>query len=313
MPRPMPLAPPVTTATRPASCSIVVPPWYRRRLEHCNSGDLGTFVAIETTTTCFHHTDRETGRACTRCGRPACSECLHDAPVGAHCWECIRAARPPLRQRARVWNATVGPLATKALVAVNVLVFLFTMSDPGLERDLALSARTVHAGEWWRLLTAGFVHYGLIHIAFNMLLLYQFGSMLEPALGRTRFLALYFAALLCGSFGAVLLSPNALTGGASGAVFGLVGAAAIGLRQRGVSVWDTGIGGLLVVNLILTFAIPGISVGGHLGGLVGGTLVGAVMLDTRPGRGNAAFSTAVAVAVALLALLGGIWAAGRPW
>jgi membrane associated rhomboid family serine protease len=277
-------------------------------------GVVGTFVGIETTTTCFHHTDRETGRACTRCGRPACAECLHDAPVGSHCWECVKAARPPLRQRARMWNASVGPLATKFLIAVNVVVFLFTMSDRGLERDLAVSAPAVHrAGEWWRLLTAGFVHYGLIHIAFNMILLYQFGVMLEPALGRARFLALYLAALVCGSFGAVLLSPNAMTGGASGAVFGLVGAAAIGLRQRGISVWDTGIGGLLVVNLIFTFAIPGISVGGHLGGLVGGAAVGAVMLDVRDrGRWTTALGLAFGIAVAVAALYGGMWAAGRP-
>src|SRR5437764_7396050 len=85
-----------------------------------------TVGPIETVTTCFHHPDRETGRSCTRCGRPACSECLHDAPVGAHCFECIRAARPPARQRFRRWNATAGPVATKTLIAINVVVFLLT-------------------------------------------------------------------------------------------------------------------------------------------------------------------------------------------
>lgn len=268
-------------------------------------------MAIETATTCFHHTDRETGRSCTRCGRPACAECLHDAPVGSHCWECIRAARPPLRQRARMWNATVGPVATKAIVAANVVVFLFTMSDPSLERRLALSAPSVSSGDWWRLVSSGFVHYGLLHIAFNMLLLWQFGAMLEPAIGRIRFVALYLAALLCGSFGAVLLSPHALTAGASGAVFGLVGAAAVGLRQRGISVWDSGVGALLLVNLVLTFAIPNISVGGHVGGLLGGSAVGALMLDTRRGRSNVVFSLVVAVAVAGVALYAGLWTATR--
>jgi membrane associated rhomboid family serine protease len=158
------------------------------------------------------------------------------------------------------------------------------------------------------LLTAGFVHYGLLHLAFNMLLLWQFGAMLEPALGRVRFAALYVAALLCGSFGAVLLSPSALTAGASGAVFGLVGAAAIGLRRRGISVWDSGIGGLLVVNLVLTFALPNISIGGHVGGLLGGGAVGAAMLDARPGR----LGLVVALVVSVLAVAGGVWAAGRP-
>ena len=280
---------------------------------------------MTTTTTCFHHTDRETGRACTRCGRPACAECLHDAPVGSHCWECIRAARPPLAQRARRWNATVGPLATKVLIALNVAVFLWAMTSTAstvggsvrrgsVERDLALAARFVDDGEWWRLLKSGFVHYGLLHLAFNMLLLWQFGSMLEPALGRVRFVALYFVALLGGSFGAVYLSPDALTAGASGAVFGMVGAAAIGLRQRGLSVWDSGVGGLLVVNLVLTFVIPNISIGGHVGGLVGGAIVGGVMLDLRWGRSRAgaAVGLAVAVLVAGAAFAGGLWAAGRP-
>lgn len=208
---------------------------------------------------------------------------------------------------------------TKVIIALNVAVFLWATADAtssvggtvgrgSVERDLALSARFVEDGEWWRLLTAGFVHYGLLHLAFNMLLLWQFGSMLEPALGRVRFAALYVAALLCGSFGAVLLSPSALTAGASGAVFGLVGAAAIGLRRRGISVWDSGIGGLLVVNLVLTFALPNISIGGHLGGLVGGGIVGAAMLDVRPGR----LGLVVAVVLSALAVAGGVWAAGLP-
>jgi membrane associated rhomboid family serine protease len=208
---------------------------------------------------------------------------------------------------------------TKVLIALNVGVFLWATADAGssvggtvgrgsVERDLALSARFVEDGDWWRLFTSGFVHYGLLHLAFNMLLLWQFGSMLEPALGRIRFAALYVTALLCGSFGAVLLSPSALTAGASGAVFGLVGAAAIGLRRRGIGVWDSGVGGLLVVNLVLTFAVPNISIGGHVGGLLGGGIVGATMLDVRPAR----LGLVVAVVVSLLAVVGGMWAAGRP-
>ena len=270
------------------------------------------------TVTCFHHTDRETGRSCTRCGRPACSECLHDAPVGAHCWECIRAARPPRGERLRRWNAGAGPLATKVLIALNVVVYLLTAAGGGavgrggdLQSRLALFGPAVAKGDWYRLVTSGFVHYGLIHIGFNMLLLYQLGSMLEPALGRTRFLALYFAALLTGSFGALLLSPNALTGGASGAVFGLFGAAAIGLHQRGVNVWQTGVGGLLAINLVLTFVIPGLSIGGHLGGLAGGTAVGSVMLQARPSRRATVEGIVFAILVAGAAVGGALWAAHR--
>ncbi|MBV8159704.1 MAG: rhomboid family intramembrane serine protease, partial [Acidimicrobiia bacterium] len=122
-------------------------------------------MRIETTTTCFHHPNRETGRSCTRCGRPACSECLHDAPVGAHCFECIRAARPPTRQRLRRWNAAQGPLATKVLIAVNVVVFLVTSVSGvqaagrggDLQTQLSLYGPAVARGEWYRLVSSGFV------------------------------------------------------------------------------------------------------------------------------------------------------------
>ena len=239
--------------------------------------------------TCFHHHDRETGRSCTRCGRPACPECLRQAAVGSQCWQCIKDARPPARERARRWNATAGPLVTKALVALNVGVFVLTTvvttaprRGPDLADRLALFGPAVEDGEWYRLVTSGFVHAGLLHLAMNLLLLYRLGETLEPALGRVRFSILYFASLLTGSFGALLLSPNAFTVGASGAVYGLLGALAVGLRSRGVSVWQSGIGSLLVVNLLITFLVPGISIGGHLGGLVGGALLGARLL--RGGR-----------------------------
>lgn len=268
--------------------------------------------------TCFHHRDRETGRSCTRCGRPACAECLRDAAVGAHCWECIRAARPPARERARRWNATAGPLVTKVLIAANALVFLLTTLQAGatgrggqLQGDLVLFGPAVAAGEWYRLLSSGFVHFGLIHVGFNLVLLYRFGEMLEPALGRVRFVALYVCALLAGSFGALLVEPLALTGGASGAVFGLVGAAGLAHRRQGIGVWQSGIGGLLAVNLVITFVIPGISVGGHLGGLAGGTAVGAVMVRSSPSRRATVEGLAWAVVIAGLALLGADWAAHR--
>jgi membrane associated rhomboid family serine protease len=181
-------------------------------------------------------------------------------------------------------------VATKALIAANVAVYLLiTASSIGgrhgatLESHLVLYGPAVAKGEWYRLVTNAFVHFGLLHLAFNMLLLYRLGLVLEPALGRVRFVLLYATALLCGSFGALLLSPHAATGGASGAVFGLLGAVAVGLRQRGISLRETGIGGLIVLNLVFTFAIPGISIGGHLGGLAGGAAVGWVMLRERSG------------------------------
>jgi len=238
--------------------------------------------------------------------------------VGSQCWECIRAARPPARERLRRWNATAGPLTTKVLVGLNVAVFLVTAAQGGvlgrggdLQSRLALFGPAVAQGQWYRLVTSGFVHYGLIHIAFNMLLLYRFGEMIEPAIGRVQFVALYASALLAGSFGALLLSPSALTAGASGAVFGLVGAAAIGMRQRGINVWQTGVGGLLAINLVLTFVIPGISIGGHLGGLGGGAAAGSVMLRPRPSRRSAFEGVAVALVIVVTATAGAMWAARR--
>jgi membrane associated rhomboid family serine protease len=211
----------------------------------------------------------------------------------------------------RQWNATAGPLATKVLIGLNVLVFLLTTAAPSWQVRLSLFGPAVASGEWYRLVTSGFVHYGLLHIAFNMLLLYRFGMLLEPALGRVRFVALYLASLLAGSFGAVLLSPHGLTAGASGAVFGMVGATAIGLRQRGISVWQTGVGGLLVINLVLTFLVPGISVGGHLGGLAGGATAGWLMLQSPPNRRSTIEGVIVAIVIAGVSVAAAVGVASR--
>ncbi len=233
------------------------------------------------TQTCFHHKDRETGRSCTRCGRPACPDCLHPAAVGSHCFECIRAARPPAKERLRRWNATAGPLVSQVLLALNVGVYLLMLVSKRVQPELVLFGPAVEAGEYYRLVTSGFVHFGLIHLGFNMALLYRLGDMLEPVLGRVKFAVLYFVALLAGSGLALVLTPDAFTGGASGAVFGLMGAVVVGNRLGGLNVRDAGIGALLAINLVLTFGIPGISIGGHLGGLAGGMAVGALLLRRR--------------------------------
>src|SRR4029077_11661923 len=128
---------------------------------------------MSTATTCFHHPGRETGRSCTRCGRPACSDCLREAPVGAHCFECVRAAQPPRRERVRRWNAAAGPVVTKALIAVNVVVYLATAAGvsaggrgTSLESKLSLYGPAVAHGDWYRLISSAFVHYNLLHIGF---------------------------------------------------------------------------------------------------------------------------------------------------
>ena len=230
---------------------------------------------------CTRHPDRPTGRSCTRCARPACADCLVQVAVGSHCLECVRRDRPDARTRARYWNAGQPLLATKILIAINVLVFIYTNTGSsyfdagGMNKnlvDLGLAEIFLANGEWYRLLTCGFIHFGFFHVGMNMFLLYQLGSMMESDMGRTRFTLVYFASLLAGSTGALMVNPDALTGGASGAVFGLMGAAFVGMRLRGINPMQTGLGLTLVLNLVLTVSVSGISIGGHLGGLAGGAL-----------------------------------------
>jgi membrane associated rhomboid family serine protease len=171
---------------------------------------------------------------------------------------------------------------TRTLVGIAVAVFLVQQVSPLPFRAGALFGPAVAAGEWWRLVTAGFLHGGLLHIGFNGYLLWMLGQMLEPALGRARFTALFAAGLFGGSAGALALSYTSATIGASGAVFGLMGAAMVGMRVRGVNPMQTSIGSLVVLNLVLTFVLPGISIGGHVGGLLGGAL--AALPVFRVGR-----------------------------
>lgn len=242
--------------------------------------------------------------------------------MGSQCVDCVKAARPPAPERLRRWNAGAGNLVTTAAVAVNLGLFvwgvllgapLFSGAGP-LQRSLGVSGPDLAAGEWYRLVTAGFVHFGLVHVAFNMIIVWQFGSLLEPGLGRVRFAALYLATVVAGTAGAVLLQPNALSAGASTAAFGLAGAVAVGFRHRGISVMQTGVGSMLLINFVLTFAIPGISIGGHLGGFLGGVVVGGVLLRPRGrgqmGTGSMPLDVAVALGVTALAALGALVSVG---
>jgi membrane associated rhomboid family serine protease len=238
------------------------------------------------------------------------------ASVGSHCVECARAARPDATTRVRYWSARQPTLVTYALIAINIAVFVWigiqypetiagelpqTLDNP--QFDIGLNNIFLERnGEWYRLLTTGFLHFGIIHLAFNMLLLFQLGQLLEPEIGRIRFALLYFAALLAGSAGVVLLDPAGLTGGASGAVFGLMGAAFIGLRNRGINPMTTGLGTTLLINLLLTFTISGISIGGHIGGLVGGAAAGWVVLAPPYRRLPAWMSYAAPVAVMVVSV-----------
>jgi len=267
--------------------------------------------APPTSDLCYRHPDTPTGRRCTRCGKPACNRCLTKAAVGSHCVDCTNAARPDLKSRAKFWSAGQPNLVTMTLIGLNVVVFvavlLVTRSGEALSGqitsahiDFALSKRAlVVTDEWYRLVTSGFMHYGIIHIGLNMYFLYILGPMLEPALGRVRFLLLYTASLLGGSLGVLVIDSGGLTAGASGAVFGLMSGAAVGLWRRGVNPFSTGIGTTLLLNLFLTFFIGGISIGGHLGGAAAGAICATAML--APGHKPVApwltYATPIAVGV----------------
>lgn len=262
---------------------------------------------------CYRHPDREAGRRCTRCGRPACGECLVQATVGSHCIECAKATRPTIATRARFWNARQPIMVTLVLIALNVAVFVFgavvdieSVSGRAttVHRDLALYEPFLAVnGEWYRLVTSGFLHFGIIHIGFNMYLLYLLGQMLEPSIGRVKFLLVYLAGLLGGSAGALLLSPDALTAGASGAVFGLMGLAFVGSYLHGANPLQTSIGTLLVMNLFITFLWSNrISVGGHLGGTLAGAVCAFAVMAPSWKRVPSWLGYAVPIAVAATAI-----------
>jgi membrane associated rhomboid family serine protease len=238
------------------------------------------------------------------------------ADVGSQCVDCYRQGRPTAATRARYWSASKPALITYTLIAVNVAVFAWTTLSDADRRPNTPSAESriglfegfegfagVADGEWYRLVTSGFLHFSLFHLAFNMLLLYQLGNLLEPVVGRVRFTLLYFAALLGGSAGALLLSPNALTGGASGAVFGLLGASAVALHRRGVNPLATGIGVTIMLNLMITFTLPNISIGGHIGGLIAGGAAGWFMTAPRYRRVPVAVTYAAPVITAIVAVV----------
>jgi membrane associated rhomboid family serine protease len=259
---------------------------------------------------CYRHPDRETGLTCSECGRPICYECMTPAAVGIRCPE--HSGKPQGVQRVThaASRAATGfgsrrvNTVTMALIAINVLVYLAELAAGGnvngtgnwffnhgalvangVYQNGQLFAVPLHAtqpgitfvgvshSEGWRLITAAFLHYGPFHLAINMYSLYFAGSILEQVVGRWRFALLYGVAGLSGGAGALAWSPNAVTVGASGAIFGILGALFV-LERRGTIATGGQVGGLIVLNLIFTFVLSSfISVGGHVGGLIGGFLL----------------------------------------
>ncbi len=237
---------------------------------------------------------------------------MHQASVGFHCPECAKQGKQRVYQG--IGSLRARPIVTQILIAMNVAVFLAGVALDGkralggdtgrLQIDFGLVAKLwkapaglyrvpvpgsqgigVGAGEWYRIVTAGFLHYGILHLAVNMYALWILGNAVESLGGRLRFGMIYGVSLVAGGLGALILSPGSLTAGASGAIFGLMGAIFLAQRAQGISFRDSPLLGVLLINLVITFGIPGISIGGHVGGLIGGAFAGWLVFDygRRPG------------------------------
>jgi membrane associated rhomboid family serine protease len=285
---------------------------------------------------CYRHPDRETGLSCSECGRPICADCATFAPVGIRCPDHAGARggrkplqiKPPTVHRAQGMALATGTAPiTKALIAINAAIYLITaaqgggLSNPGgslFGKWLLLGNKVTpqgiwgygdlaHDHQWWRLATSMFLHGSLIHIGFNMYILWVIGASVEQHLGRSRYVGLYFVSGLAGAAGAVIQSPFTPVVGASGAIFGVLGAMLILEWQiTGRLAGQTMM--LIVINLGLSFVIPNVSWGGHIGGLIGGILITLGYAHWRGGRaqygqlGLGGVVGLVAVAVASVAI-----------
>ena len=254
---------------------------------------------------------------------------MHQASVGFHCPECAKGGKQQVYQG--IPSLYAKPFLTYALIAVNVAVFLLQLTEPdfgnsGIDRihlDFGLIARSVGPGglmgvgegQWYRLVTAGFLHFGIIHLALNMYALYILGMAMERIGGRLRMGTIYATSLLMGSLGALVLSPDSLTAGASGAIYGLMGGILLAQRAQGVAFRDSPLIGVLVLNFIFTLGLSGhISVGGHIGGFIGGgiagwALFGASWAKDRSSKMGYALCAAVCVASVVASLA---FAAAQP-
>ena len=268
---------------------------------------------------CYRHPDRRAGVSCQRCDRPICPSCMITASVGFQCPECVKGS--PQAKVATTLRHNATPYVTYTLIAINFAVFLLglvqTRSGGGDEifQNYALGGNAVHAGEWWRIFTGGFLHADIIHIGFNMYALYALGPALESLLGRAKFLALFTTCLVGGSAGALLLTdPSVGTVGASGAIFGLFGALIMLQVSRGINPLQNSLGMVLLLNLVLTFTISNISVGGHLGGLATGIVAGGVTFGTRqhpiqPGDPSSGVRTAFVVVLGIALAIAAVFIA----
>jgi membrane associated rhomboid family serine protease len=264
-------------------------------------------------TVCYRHPRVETGLSCVTCERPICTDCLVQGPVGHRCPECAGVPTGARKQARRVSKASARAptgIVTYTLIALNVIVYVAQMATAqGIQgtsgevfQNGALYGPLVADGEWWRLITAAFLHGSLLHLAFNMLFLWWFGRNLEAFLGPARYVGIYFVSALAGSAGALLVAPDVPTVGASGAVFGILGAGLVLERGKGIAVFGGQALFVVVLNLALAFVLSNVSIGGHIGGLVGGAL--SMLALEHFGRQRPFLSREGAAGLAALVALG---------
>lgn len=287
------------------------------------------------TTACYRHPDREGNIRCQRCDRPICTSCMREAAVGFQCPSCVSEGARTVRQPTAAYGGrrSANPMLTSlVLVGINVAVWLgvvltgwrdspliprLALVRSGLCESIGTPGAYYRAGEqacatiadgrfvpgmeqgaYWQLLTSAFMHVEIWHIAVNMLSLVALGPQLEAILGRARFLTVYLVSGIAGSVVVYLLADAGFTVGASGAIFGLLGALVVVIHKAGGSLNQ--IGGLLLLNAIITFTVPNVSWQGHLGGLLGGAAVTAILAYAPRGPRRTAVQVAGVVGVVLV-------------
>lgn len=232
---------------------------------------------------CYRHPNETTRVHCTRCDRPICPDCMTPAPVGHHCPDCVAEGAKDMRKRRMTLRRARN--AAMVLLGINVAVFVLQLvlgGPSGTGRLVEMGAMVpplIVEGQYWRLVTAMFLHIGPLHLAFNMFGLHIFGGLVEGTFGTVRFLGVYFSSgVFASAVSFALGSPNRIAAGASGAIFGLLGAwLAYNVRRRSLASAQANIQGALLlvgVNLLLGFSVRGIDNLAHLGGLVGGVVAG---------------------------------------